>query len=365
MVLSNKAVYLYNYLNFLRSRWQQKDREVVFLMIHGVSDKREKESWEPLRPRIDVKRLEGIVSFLSKYYQFVSLDEGLDIMSGRKVSNKNSMVLTFDDGYRNNVQFALPVLKRHKIVPTIYLVTGQIERRQPFWFDRLDYALQQVDVSGRKFEVRGKVIRIRSNKRKDLQTGYRQLREAAKQVPRGESNLVAEMEQLADSLESESGRCLGDFFEKDHHSALLNWQEIEKAGEDGAVFGSHTVNHLRLGLADEQSIYYQLHQSRETIEAHTGRPCIHLCYPSGSFNDQAVNIARKLNYESAVTTVPGLNWVGETDLLRLRRIYLPEIGSLSDMLRLLSGLNGLKFKRGKTVELGDARIPVLENPLGD
>ena len=73
---------------------------------------------------------------------FVSLGDAVEMLAGRKPLVPYSLVLTFDDGYRNNITHALPLLRRNQVPATIYLATGHVEERRPFSFDRLDYALQ-------------------------------------------------------------------------------------------------------------------------------------------------------------------------------------------------------------------------------
>jgi peptidoglycan/xylan/chitin deacetylase (PgdA/CDA1 family) len=311
---------------------------VIILVSHSTMAQGNNEDWVPLRSSLDPKRLEETIGFLSQYYRFVSLRDAVDMLSGLKPVSPYSLVLTFDDGYRNNVNYALPVLQQYGAPATIFLTTGHIEKRKPFWFDRLDYALQNADVDGREFLIGGKSIRISARDRESLRESYRRLRFAAKAVSRDDREMIRELEKIAEALEKESGKSIGDIFEKDPWSGVLNWEEVRKTANEGILsFGSHTVNHIRLGRADDDVIFKELTKSKKMIEDHTGMKCWSLCYPDESYSNRAAEIARKTGYVCALTIQEGLNKVGDDNMF-FRRIYFPAKGSMDEVLAVVSGL---------------------------
>ena len=313
-------------------------RDVTILYVHGVMDSDDRASWIPLRPQLPPRRLAAAIRELSRHYRFVSLADAVDMLSGRTPVAPYSVVLTFDDGYRNNITHALPILRRHRVPATFFLATGHIEHRRPFWFDRLDYALQHAPVAEMEVQVGPATVRLRAGDRGALRGAYKQLRDVAKALPRHDREMQHEMEGIAARLEAESDRKLADVFEEDAWSAVLTWEEVRQAAGDDVSFGSHTVDHIRLGLVDAEMISDQLVRSKEMIEARTGRPCRHFAYPSGSFTPQAAAIARASGYTAAVTTDEGANRMGD-DLMTLRRIGLPDTGNMTEVLARVSGLS--------------------------
>jgi peptidoglycan/xylan/chitin deacetylase (PgdA/CDA1 family) len=148
-----------------------------------------------------------------------------------------------------------------------------------------------------------------------------------------------EVGRVAADLEEESGHRLDDVFEADDWTGLITWHDAVNAHFFDVEFGSHTVDHIRLTFVDRSTARDQLERSREMIEARTRRSCRHLAYPNGSFNAEVAELARECGYTCAVTTVEGLNRVGD-DLLMLRRIPLPAKASPTELLFELSGLSG-------------------------
>ncbi len=312
--------------------------DMIILLVHGVMDSDAPSTWVPLRPQLGRRRLEACLRLLSKHYRFVSLDDAVDMITGRTCVRPYSLVLTFDDGYRNNIKYALPMLRRYGVPATFFLVTGHIEHRKPLWFDRLDYALQQVPVDGREVQIGQQTIRLRASTRAALRASYKGLRDAAKALSGPDTEMLQQIEDMAAGLEAESGRKLADIFENDDWAAVLTWEEIRAAAGRDVSFGSHTVDHLRLGLVDAEIVRDQLIRSKEMIEARVGQPCRHLCYPDGSFAQQVTEIARACGYVSAVTTIEDVNRVGD-DPMSLCRINLSESGSITETLAEVCGLS--------------------------
>jgi peptidoglycan/xylan/chitin deacetylase (PgdA/CDA1 family) len=317
-------------------RWLHRHR-VVILTAHGVMDAEDSPPWVPLRPQLSRRRLDDCLRILSRHYRFVSLGEAVDMLAGRAPVRPYSLVLTFDDGYRNNFKHALPILRRHGVPATFFLATGHIEHRRPFWFDRLDYALQQLPPGTHELRVGPRTIRVDATDRAARRASYKRLRDEAKALVRHDLEMLREMEALAECLEAQSGRRLAHVFEHDDWTATLTWDEIRAAAGNDVAFGSHTVDHVRLSFVDAETMDDQLRRSKQAIEAETGRPCRYFCYPNGSFDRQAAETVRACGYEAAVTTQEGSNRPG-CDLMALRRVDLSPSRDLTQTLLDVAGL---------------------------
>jgi peptidoglycan/xylan/chitin deacetylase (PgdA/CDA1 family) len=321
-------------------RWWHRD-EVTIVMVHGVMDSEDTPGWVPLRPQLPRRRLEACLRLLAPRYHFVSLAEAVAMITGRIPVRPYSLAFTFDDGYRNNLTHALPILRRWRAPGAFFLATGHVESRRPFWFDRLDFALQHARADGREVAVGGTVVRLAGGNRDALRAAYKSLRDTAKAIARDDRDMLSEMDALSETLEAESGRRLADVFETDPWASVLSWSDVRRAAaEPDVTFGSHTVDHIRLGLVDEPEIEAQLRRSKRAIEEQTGRPCRYFCYPNGSVSPTAAALTARCGYDAAVTTEAGLNPVGH-DPMQLRRINLSDAGGEAETLVELSGLGAV------------------------
>ncbi len=301
--------------------------QVVILTLHGVMDEKDGSAWKPLRPRISRNKLEEYLHVLSKRYHFISLSDAVDMLEGRKPIKPYSVVFTFDDGYRNNYTHALPLLRRYNAPAIFFVSTGYVNKPQPLWFDRLDYALQHSSVSDCEVNIGSVTMRIKNNGDKTLASSYKYLRREAKKQHMSDLDFLREIDRLADKLEAESGRSLADIQAEDDWSAILSWKQIEKNGYGDLSYGSHTVDHIRLGLVEADTARDQLVKSKQDIEHHTGKPCQAICFPNGSYNEETIALAKENNYVCGVTTEAGRNCFG-CDVMKLQRIDLPiNVGS--------------------------------------
>lgn len=313
--------------------------QIIILMIHGVMDDCDNPAWKPLRPQLSRGGLNEYLKILSRRYHFISLSDAVEMIKGRKPVRPYSVVLTFDDGYRNNFTHALPLLRRYDAPATFFVPTGFVNAPKPFWFDRLDYALQQVPVDGREVKVGSLTMCLDGSSREALCRSYKRLRRCAKELRMSDHEFLRDMTELAAQLEEESGRALSDMQANDDWSAIATWDQIRRAIEDGDVsIGAHTVDHIRLDLVDAEVARDQLCKARRDIEVHTGRPCDCLAYPNGNHSQNILDLTQECRYLCAVTTNEGLNHVGD-NVFTLRRIDLPVEVSILELLTRLSGLS--------------------------
>jgi peptidoglycan/xylan/chitin deacetylase (PgdA/CDA1 family) len=246
------------------------------------------------------------------------------------------MVLTFDDGYRNHLTRALPVLEKRRVRATVFVATGPVVSRAPFWFDRLDYAIQMGVRTRQTRVVGGRTVTLDPSSRMTLAASFATLRTAAKAPVRDDRAMNDELFALADALERDSGRRLADVFDLDPWSAVLTVDEIG-AGASALDFGSHTVDHLRVHRLDPESVRAQLSQSRQQVEAWSGHRCRFFCYPDGGVSAGAAALVHECGYAAAVSTQRGLNYRGD-NLMTLCRIDLPSSGTAGELVAEVSGL---------------------------
>ena len=153
-----------------------------------------------------------------------------------------------------------------------------------------------------------------------------------------DKDFLQEVEQLADQLETESGQALSDIQADDDWSAIASWDQLKDIGNEDVSIGSHTVDHVRLGLVSADVAREQLGMSKRDIEKHMGKQCTTVCYPNGNYSDETIEIARECGYTCGVTTEEGLNTAGE-DVMTLRRVNVPTHDSSLDLYVRACGLS--------------------------
>ena len=342
-----KKIILFFFLRIAVFFYREK---ITILMFHGVMGGNVSNDWLPLRPQLSPRLLERYLLVLSRYYKFVSIDQAIDMLAGNTPLQPYSIVLTFDDGLRNFKEYALPVLKKYAAPATVYVATDHVEHQIPFWFDRLDYALQLLEGDPYQLEVEEEVITFIPGDRKSLARSYRRLRNCIKKKQMSDEGMQDFFCSIAKSIEKKYGKSLQDIFAHDPWSGILTWPELEELVCEGVTIGSHTMSHHRLTFLSSEKADRELLESKKAIEQRLGIFCKHFCYPNGSCNKQVADQVRKAGYLSAVTTKPGFNRIGD-DCMQLHRFHVSygagsEGEAISDLLYRISGLEAL-FSRIK------------------
>lgn len=230
-------------------------------------------------------------------FDIVGLDEGLARLNGPR-QDRPFAVLTFDDGYRDNLEHALPVLRHYRAPFTLYVTTGFADGTARLWWLELEQAVRclphvEMAIGGRThvFECRSEAEKVDSFNRL-----YWMLR------VQPEEEMLASIAYLTDKADIDRQALT--------RSLCMNWDEILfMAAEPLCAIGVHTLTHSMLAHRRAEFARHELFESRRIIEGRIGRPAPHLAWPVGdpaAAGAREFAMARELGFASAVTTRPGM-----------------------------------------------------------
>ncbi len=253
------------------------------------------------------------VGYMARHYQPLTPGQLGALLDAGKPVPRNALLITFDDGYRDNHDIALPILRRHGVAATVFITTGYVDRQEVYWFDRLVHSTKLSRVAQIEVEP-GQVLELGHT------MGQRQ---AVSEVLLRHLKLLSDEHRLAavqrwmDALDVPAPRT------EDSLHAPMSWAHVRNLAASGIEIGSHTVTHPVLSsVASDAQLMHELRGSRLAIEAHTGRPVTALAYPVGgprAYDERVVRAVRNAGYRFAFTYTPGLNSPASWDLLRLNR----------------------------------------------
>jgi len=321
------------FLDFLHYRNRHK---ITVLMLHGVMDKHEKVSWEPLRPQTSPSELQRVLRILSRYYQFITIEQCVDMLDEKIPLINNALLITFDDGYRNAIDFGLPICEQFDIKPVLFVATGQIDKGQPFWFDRLDYALQQNMGEVISLEYQGAEYYFDATSRQALKSSYQKFRDDCKQAFDNDVKMEQLFDALSEILEKRAGKALSDICSDDDWSAVASWSKLRDTVKKKRLdVASHTVDHWRIDRLSKELALLQLTQSKMRIEEELATKCHYFCYPNGEYNQLAISLIKKSGYRAAFATGESLCKVKD-DLMTLKRFNFPVNKTKSEIIYMLN-----------------------------
>lgn len=246
---------------------------------------------------ISVATFERQINLLQRYFRVVSLQQAV-IEKAKGTIVPNTVCLTFDDGYKDNYDFAFPVLEKYNIPATIFLATDFIGRNRMLWHDRLLAILQRTKVERLTVEDAGIINKDISTFTTRVQTAYKLLAWLKKFPPNVRDSRILEISQECGISEIPVQRI------------MLNWNEISKMNRNGIEFGAHTKSHPILSLLHAKEIEEEIVGSQSVIENRLQTPVFSFAYPNGDkgdFDDTAKKVLKKTGIQCAVSTIYGLN----------------------------------------------------------
>jgi peptidoglycan/xylan/chitin deacetylase (PgdA/CDA1 family) len=228
----------------------------------------------------------------------VSLDEMYRRLTAGEV-RRRFVCVTIDDGYRDTLQWAYPILKKHQVPFAVYIPTSFPDRLGELWWLALEAVVG-----------RNKRIRL-------LIDGKEQAFECA--TVEDKRHLFEELYGWVRSFKTEEElravvRDLASRYQVDVmafcEELCMSWDELNKLAADPLVtIGAHTVNHVMLAKVSEKVARSEMEMSRSVIEAALGVRPEHLSYPVGdptSAGPREFRIAAELGFKTGVTTRPGV-----------------------------------------------------------
>lgn len=290
-----------------------------------------KSEWEPVRQQLDPQHLDSTLGLLQKHYQFIDFDTAISIIRGTHPPIPNAMAITLDDGYANNLSHGLPIFKQYNVRPMLYIATGHVEHQHCFWFDRLDYALQQVAENAIAVPFDNGLYQFNTYSRESVKQSYAAFRKTCEYYFPDDESMQLTLASMAFFIENKTGYALSGL-KNDPWSRLATWEELTKAvAQNELDVGSHTVNHVRVSRAPEKEAISELQGSKQKVEEMLNRNCDHFCYPNGDYNQETEQQLKKLGYQTAVTVEKGINNTGD-NLFQLKRLSFPEQQGIANIL---------------------------------
>ncbi len=271
----------------------------TIFMLHHVRPARD-DLFQPNRHlEITPEFLDAVLAHVrAQNIDIVSLDEAHRRLSAGDFARRFAC-FTFDDGYRDNRDHALPVMQKHDAPFTVYVASDFAEGRGRLWWvalERLIAATDSLDV-----EIDGATVHFEMRDADAKQAAFARIHDWLRSLP---SDLQVQHEV--------STLCAG--YNVDDKSIArdlcMSWDELKPFAQDKLVtIGAHTVSHCNLAREEASEAAREMRVSKERIEAQLQEPALHFAYPYGDKSAAASRefaLAQEIGFKTGVTTRPGM-----------------------------------------------------------
>jgi peptidoglycan/xylan/chitin deacetylase (PgdA/CDA1 family) len=283
---------------------------------------------------VSTSSFEAQLLALRRLYRVVPMSTLHAVLQGREELREHLAVVTFDDGYRDNYQQALPILAKHGIPATFFLSLAFVEGGESFWFDRLADAVQSWDHEpALRSSLRETLPQALVSAFDDWSPLSDRLRVAAAYLKtRSGEELQATMAALGPLVSAARATrtgATGSTEGSENGSAAaepLTWHDVRAMRESGMNVGAHGVHHSILTAMPPEAARAEIQESLAGVTRRLGAPVAEFAYPNGDADEAVASAAAEAGVRLGFTMQPHDNRPGD-DLLRLGRRNVCEANS--------------------------------------
>jgi peptidoglycan/xylan/chitin deacetylase (PgdA/CDA1 family) len=287
----------------------------AIFMLHHVRPRREGDFQPNRHLEVTPEFLRAMLAHLrGRGIDVVTMDEVHQRLIARNFSRRFAC-FTFDDGYRNNRDFALPVMREFDAPFTVYVASDFAQGSGRLWWVALEMAIAKA--ARIEATIGGAVCRLETSTPPAKQAAFNRLHDWLRTLD--EPDMQREVGALcARQAVDQAAIC---------RELCMSWDELKTFAENPLVtIVAHSITHCNLAHQSEAIARDELAVSRTRIEDALQRPVVHLAYPYGDRNAAGARefaLAGALGYRTAVTTRPGMVFPENADhLTALPRVSL-------------------------------------------
>ncbi len=280
-------------------------RNFLFHRVHEEKDA----IWPPMKPSLFF----SIIKQLTKKFTVVSLEQYLND-PGSFQTRRRLATVSFDDGYKDNIEFAAPILKKFNCPASFYVVSGCIENNIPTWTYILDNIFQKTKQAGidlhydfvpEKFKnISLELITPGNQIIKDIKIWLKKISNQQRLL------ILREISEQCNDVPLPVNK-------------MMSWNDVRELDLDGFVIGSHSHTHpLLASLEQEEEISAELKVSAQLIKQETGKWPQTISYPVGNYDERVVRLSKETGYKYGLAVGQQFFKTGKDDHFKIPRAEL-------------------------------------------
>lgn len=253
---------------------------------------------------VHAQRFDQICAWLKQWFEVLPLDQAGQMLAEGRLPAR-ACCITFDDGYADNHQVAMPILQKHGLTATFFIATGFLQGGR-MWNDTVIEAVRHCRQPELDFGAHGSyAMGGAATRRKAIDAIIGKI----KYLP------IAERLAASEDLLERSGARLEE-------QLMMGPDGVRRLRDSGMQIGAHTVSHPILARTESQIARQEIHDSKAYLEDLLAQDCSLFAYPNGKpgrdYLPEHVDMVRELGFKTAVSTTWGASGAG-ADPLQLQR----------------------------------------------
>ena len=295
-------------------------RSISILLYHGV----------PLRARhpggLDAGCFEEQVRFLA--HNFTLVGAGWQAMKPAALQRPR-VLLTFDDGFRNNAEVAAPILRKYRVPAMFFVASRHTKAGKYLWFSYLSALLFHFRGSG--FLFRGRLVDMSGNREAAIQRLANELLGLRPHPAAMYQAIEEELPALEDFVPRQELRA--------NFEGMSPQQIRDLAADPLFTIGAHTVDHPYLTSCEPKVAQFEIRENKRQLEEVTGKACATVAYPHNDYSPAILEYCRRIGFASGYSVHQQLHLDPELEIARVG-VFSPSLTILT-----LKALWGTRMQR--------------------
>ena len=282
-------------------------KRVTILMFHRVG------SYRPGEPAglptlfVQPESFRQIIAVIQKHYNVISMSEYCRRISNDEPLPRNSLVITFDDGYRDSFRNAFPLLKQHHLPFLLYIPSALLNGGVDYWWDCVynlcvsltpKQLLAGITAAHLENGIEMDLINAITCLQNDRHIMALRFVEAVGELPELlRKKIIAKLEMIyAEGKPGLPGE-----------SEIMDFADVKMLLEMGGEIGSHTISHRFLDKAPASLVWEEVAASKKAIEKKLSTDVLSFAYPAGRMTPEIRDKVEQAHYMTACTIEEGVN----------------------------------------------------------
>lgn len=243
--------------------------------------------------------------WLARHYNVISIMDILDALTNGTNLPSKAVLISFDDGYHDLLQYAWPTLKQYNLPAVIFVATDFVNHpNKAFWWDRIAAAIYNTSKTSLTISPFDLPLPGNPTARKKI---VKVVQSHLKTLDHNDMDML--IETICHNLDEP----------KISKQVSLDWQQLRQLQNSGIAIGAHSQHHPLLTRIKQQQAREEILGSQENLQHELGNSLPIFCYPNGNHNRAIMSILRDNGFQLAFTTLDGHNDLRSDNLLSLRR----------------------------------------------
>jgi peptidoglycan/xylan/chitin deacetylase (PgdA/CDA1 family) len=291
-------------------------KELTILLYHGVTDIKSNGIENYSKKHLSIDKFSEQMNFLKNNCHPLSIDDFIEIKNSKSNLPPSSVIVSFDDGFKNNYENASPILIENNIPAVFYITSGIVDTKIMFWVDIIEDCINLYNKKYIELFLESKEI-IKTDQKNNKIKAIEKIKIYCKKSSQKEKDrVITELINVSK---------VNPNVEHSKNYEKISWKELDSMNNEKLfTIGGHSLYHNILSSLDDKTLENDIRESIELLEKNLNYEVKHYSYPEGQknhFDKRTIDLLIKNGIICSPSAIHGMNDIN-SNLFELKRIMV-------------------------------------------